>query len=247
MCTPSGARPPLLLTAMMRRSALLAHLDLGPECVWVALQDGLHRRLARDLALSVVLARHAVAVVAVAAAGKALTVPARACGAAPAWRERAGEKRGEASTHHQAARSRTRALPAPHTHSLRHLEFLQLQLLRPLLPPPAAPFLRGQHRFKQQQPGPAVGGGTRVAAPCATAPCRTDVSAAQAPPPPCWQQRPRCAHTRTCSGACSGPRRGTPAGAPCMRHSSEQACLRGTVCARCGPAHGLNAHFKRPS
>lgn len=51
------------------------YLYLGPECVGVALKDGLHSRLAHRLTLLVVEAAEAVAVVAVAAAGKALAVP----------------------------------------------------------------------------------------------------------------------------------------------------------------------------
>ena len=67
--------------------------NLGPECVWVALQYRLHRRLPRGLVLAVVVAVQAVAAVAVAARGKALTVAA--C-VGPGWGTgRGGGGRGD--------------------------------------------------------------------------------------------------------------------------------------------------------
>lgn len=70
--------PPNLATrgqAAPLRAVRLMALDLGPERVGVALQDGLHRGLPDRLVLPVVEAVDAVAVVAVAARGKALAVP----------------------------------------------------------------------------------------------------------------------------------------------------------------------------
>jgi hypothetical protein len=57
------------------------HLDLGPECIGVALQDGLHCSLSDCLIILVVKAAQAVAVVAVAAACEALTVAVKEDGA----------------------------------------------------------------------------------------------------------------------------------------------------------------------
>lgn len=57
-----------------------ANLDLRAEGVGVAVQDGLHRRLAEGLVLLVIAAGHAVARVAVAPAGKALAVQLQAAG-----------------------------------------------------------------------------------------------------------------------------------------------------------------------
>lgn len=76
-------------TAPLRPSC--ADLDLRPEGVGVALQDGLHRALPRRLVLSVVQARHAVARLAVAPRRKALAVPADT-GTAPrmTWEARHG-------------------------------------------------------------------------------------------------------------------------------------------------------------
>ena len=51
------------------------HLDLGPECVGVALQNGLHSCLSHLLIVLVVETADAVAVVTIAPTGKALTVP----------------------------------------------------------------------------------------------------------------------------------------------------------------------------
>jgi hypothetical protein len=63
----------------------VTHLDLGPECIWVALQNCLHCRLPDCLVVLVVETAQAVAVVTVPPTGKALTVAAGTH--APAQRE----------------------------------------------------------------------------------------------------------------------------------------------------------------
>ena len=54
------------------------HLDLWAKGIWVALKNGLHCRLARGLALTIIAAVSAVAVVAVAPTGKTFAVQLQA-------------------------------------------------------------------------------------------------------------------------------------------------------------------------
>ena len=65
-------------SALRLQGTVCFHLNLGPEGIGVALQNGLHSGLADLLALLVVAAVDAVAVVAVAPAGEALAVQLQA-------------------------------------------------------------------------------------------------------------------------------------------------------------------------
>ena len=117
-----------------------AHLDLGSECIWIPLQDGLDGALSGALVLSVVEAVEAVACVAVPPRCKAFTVPA-----VQQLREiRCMEKVQPLSRSHPLGRSQHPLVGSlrRRTHSLRHREFLQLHCFldadppAPPLPPP---------------------------------------------------------------------------------------------------------------
>ncbi len=112
----------------------MPHLDLGPEGVGVALEDGLDRGLADLLALLVVAAVDAVAVVAVAPAGEALAVQLQAARVlavavlldGPAQRDHlghlgAGPRPGQAATTFQRHRAHAQHLVMSPMSRLFHL------------------------------------------------------------------------------------------------------------------------------